>query len=317
MRTRVFAASVAAATALTLAPAAIPANPAALPFAAAEPAPITGVELNVDKQHAVAVDATFDPSAAADVGLPALKKLRAQMWDANPYYNHTQYAGTTRLQDIASAYGLTTKDAYVNAVAIDGALTRISIQRAAEQQATSGLTHTRPDGTRSFTATVDAKGGFAESLSAGRDLEAAILQGWGHGELRALNAARGGWNEDNGHLHMMLNPKYRYYGFGEVTIPGTKYGIYAAAHASDDAVGADYTGEAQRVWLYRAPKPGEAATGIKEGVPGPLRADATLRELSSGDGSSAADAQRIIGIFTALITLFGVIASVAQQLGLV
>ena len=110
------AATVAAAATLTLAPAAL-----------AETAPVTGVELGTSVQKSVAVNARFDFTEAYTVGLPQLKKLRGEMWDQNVPFNKTT------LRAAAAAHGLTTKEAYVNAVQIDPDLTRIAVQRAAEQ----------------------------------------------------------------------------------------------------------------------------------------------------------------------------------------
>lgn len=326
MRHRLLTAAVATSLALSLSPA----------VASAEPAPLTGVELNTTTANSVAVDATFDYAAAQNAGLPALKKLRGEMWDRNPYFNLDGKAGTTHLRDIATQYGLNTKEEYVNAVSVDNALTRIAVQRAVE--ASTKFDHKRPDGTSADTATFNGRSHFSENLGAGTALREAVYRLWGYGELNGLNNA-GGSFYGGGHLHMLLDPRYHYFGFGEVTVPGTEYGTYTVAKASPDAFGgtALETGM-QRAWLYRAPNPGEQPTGLKSGKPAPQapvnpqpkpnqpsnpsnpsagnNTDQSNGLNESGGGSSA-DLNKIIGIVFGILSLLGAIAGIAKQLGLI
>jgi len=302
MRHRLLTAAVAASLALSLSPV----------VASADPAPLTGVELNTTAANSVAVDATFDYGAAREDGLPALQQLRGEMWDINPYFNLTGTAGTTHLRDIAALYGLDTKEKYVNAVSIDEGLTRIAIQRAAETGTV--IDHSRPDGTSADTATFNGQSHFSENIGAGTDLREAVHRLWGHGELKGLNNA-GGSFYGGGHLHMLLDPRYHYFGFGEVTIPGTEYGTYTVAKASPDAFGGTVleTG-IQRAWLYRPAKPGENPTGIKQGTPGPVK---QVPGDAPGPASSSEDLNNIIGIVFGILSLLGVVASIARQLGLI
>lgn len=303
MRHRLLTAAVATSLALSLSPA----------VASADPAPLTGVELNTTAANSVAVDATFDYSAAQKVGLPALKKLRGEMWDINPHFNLDGKAGATHLRDIATQYGMDTKEKYVNAVSIDEGLTRIAVQRAAE--ASTKFEHDRPDGTSADTATFNGQSHFSENIGAGTDLQEAVHRLWGHGELKGLNNA-GGSFYGGGHLHMLLDPRYRYFGFGEVTVPRTEYGTYTVAKASPDAFGgtALETGM-QRAWLYRPAKPGETPTGVKQGTPGPVKK--VPGDSAGFDGGSSADLNQIIGIVFGILSLLGAIAGIAKQLGLI
>ncbi|GAB3086150.1 hypothetical protein [Corynebacterium aquatimens] len=307
MRTRLFAAAVAAATALTLSPA----------VASAAPAPVTDVEINVPVSNSVAFDVTFDGGAAQNVGLPELRKLRGQMWDLNPYFTlGTSNPEGYHLRDVAESFGLTTKEAYANAAHLDHGLTRIAVQRAAEHGAVSIQPHVRPDGTSAFTATYrnsSASGG--ESLASGRNLKDSVSKGWGHGELLALNASRGVWNYSNGHLHQMLNPSNRYYGFGEVYVPWTVHRVHTSAQASKTPLGGQPLAEGtQRTWLYRAPKPGEAPTGYKQGTPGELNPLATP---AGAAGSSKAwnTIAIILSVLSVLSFLARFIPQIAPQLG--
>ena len=321
---RILAATVATSLALSLSPA----------IAGAEPAPLTGVELNTTAANSVAVDATFDFDAARSTGLPALKQLRGEMWDINPYFNDSHTAGTTRLREVARQHGLNTKEAYVNAVSIDNGLTRIAVQRAAEQGAHWG--HTRPDGSELWSAKVNGQQTWAESLAAGTSLERSILDSWGHGELAALNNNRGAYASGAGHLHMMITPKNKYYGFSEVFIPGTKFGTYTAASVSDENGKSSVESKPmdagkQRTWLYRPAAPGENPTGIKQGAPGSANQNNPApsnqnnpgpvdEKPNNGSDLSAVgnvDINSIIGIVFGVLSLLGVIAGIAKQLGLI
>lgn len=303
MRPRLMVAAVSAAVALSMSPV----------VAHAAPAPLTGVELNSPVENSVAVDAQFDAGDAYTVGLQALRQLRGEMWDLNPYFSTDGMDTSTRLRDIAAKYDLDSKEAYANAFTIDHSLTRISVQRAAEQP--GGLSHIRPDGTSPWTATVNGDQSWSESLAGGTDLKGSILKSWGHGELRALNAAKGVSNSDNGHLHMMIDPKFKYYGFGQVYLRGSKYGNYSASQASEKpGTSTQMPAGEQRVWLYRSAAPNEKPTGLKEGVPGPLQ-DTTAP--GGGLGGSSGELNSIIGIIFGVLSLLGVIAGIARQLGLI
>ena len=308
MRSRLFTAAVAATLSLSLTPA----------IANAEPAPVTGVELNQAVEQSVAVDATFDFDAAEKVGLPALRQLRADMWDKNPYYMpffEKREPGTLRLRDVAAEKGYPTKEAYVNAVQLDHGLTRIAIQGAAE--ASSTFAHERPDGSKSDTATYNGLSGWGESLAAGRDLRSSILDGWGgKKEYDALIKSRGVNSPGNGHLHHLLNPDETYFGFSEVRVPNTKYGTYTVARSLNKPTnGETLESGKQRVWLYRLAKSDETPTGIKAGVPGPVN-QAPGNSLGLGEGSSS-ELITIIGIVFGVLSLLGAIAGIAKQLGLI
>lgn len=288
----------ATATALTVVP---------LQTANAEPAPVTGVELGTTLAGSVAVNSRFDFTDAYTIGLPELKKLRGEMWDINPPFDGVP------LRQAAAAAGLTTRDAYVNAVAIDANLTRIAVQRAAEQPL-GGLTHDR-----AVRATIDGRTASGEVLSGGRDMKGAISKGWGHGELAALRATNGHWSDKNGHLHILLNPKNRYYGFGHVNVyAGGKFYDYSAGVSSRSALGGTAVPKGkQSLNLYRPAAAGERPTGLVDYKEPPARPGTPSWGTDGGtvgDGqSSASDVQTIIGIIAAVVSLLSVLAGLAQQ----
>lgn len=132
-----------------------------------------------------------------------LRRLRGEMWDKNPPYN------SSTLRQEAARYGLTSKEAYVNAISWDVELEKKAIQRAVE----AGLVanHIRPDGSG-----YDI--GF-ENLAWGYSVTSAVYNGWGIGELDALIAAKGAFTYDNGHLHNQLNPNLK--SFAVASVRGT------------------------------------------------------------------------------------------------
>ena len=72
------------------------------------------------------------------------------------------------------------------------------------------------------------------------------------------------------------------------------------------------------MWLYRPAGPGENPTGIKQGTPGPVKkAPSDSAGISTGLGGSSEDINNIIGIVFGILSLLGVVASIAKQLGLI
>lgn len=132
--------------------------------------------------------------------LANLRRLRGEMWDQNPPYNQST------LRQVAARYGLTTKEAYVNAISWDTELEKKAIQRAAE--AGFVRNHIRPDNSSHDI-------GF-ENLAWGYSVTSAVYTGWGVGELQDLIAANGVLNYKNGHLHNQLNPELKSFGVGSV-----------------------------------------------------------------------------------------------------
>lgn len=148
----------------------------------------------------VTVPTTLNQSAVKTEALAAIKKLRAEMWDRNPKYNGRP------LRDVASQSGLTTKQAYVDAIKWDTTLEKFAIQRSVEIQ--YQFTHTRLDGSQ--------EGIENENIAMGPGVTHAIYQQWGYEELDDLEAANGQFNGANGHLHNQLNPEYNSFAVGNV-----------------------------------------------------------------------------------------------------
>ena len=126
-----------------------------------DPAIGTGVLLTTTMDQTVGVKATFNPADSRTIGIPALKQLRADMWDRNPayidnpeeqvhlHYNHStntveRIDWTTTLQDAAKSVGITTKEQYLD-VTSDADMVAIATQRALEEATISTeIGHNRP-----------------------------------------------------------------------------------------------------------------------------------------------------------------------------
>lgn len=292
-----------ASTALTLS--LVPAAPAF-----ADPAPETGVETNVASSNWVAVPAEFNYADAQNSALPALKQLRGEMWDSNVPYN-----GST-LQAVAKSKGLNTRDAYVNAVKIDRDANSIALQRAAEQLPNS-LSHSRPvrdaDCQKqsvavckdAFSATVNGKRVKGENLAMspvrdGMPLSDAVSKSWGHGELAALKAAKGEWNTDNGHLHNLLNPDNKLFGFAGINSYSKKgkwQSFAANVVVSGTHVAENRPDKLVETNLYRAAVKGETPTGVVE----------YEKPSQSGLGATA---QKVLSVLGIVLGIAGVLAAI-------
>lgn len=247
--------------------------------ALADPDPTTGVELNVPTSQFVATPVTFDFSDSRTEGIKALKEYRARAWDLNLPFDGTP------IRQKAAEYGLNTKEAYVNAVRSDGGLTRIAVQRAAENSYRTKnvdgdeIVHSRPTSSACqlgapskcdsiWTATYKGKQGWHENLannSQNAGIGFMIKTQWGKGEEAGLIAANGAY-AGGGHLYSLINPAHRYFGFGYVK--GTN-GLYTGASTSSSTpIEADnLPAGVQTTNLYRAAKKGQNPTGIISGTP--------------------------------------------------
>ena len=285
-------------------------------IANAAPSPTTGVELVAEADKFVRVRGTYNPDEGNSVGLPALKELRSWAWDNNPRfrgYDHENFADGTRLQDVARANGITTKDQYLD-ITSHSDLHWIAIQRAVEASAT--FAHHRPDGSSNDTATRGRISPAIESLSAGTTLRDAIINGWGKEEVAELNRNGGNWSGEKGkatgHAVHLLHPNHKVWGFGQVRVPGTGYGQYGAAvHAemtpAEADRGAGMPSGSRTTYLERAakdgenPRPNNPGTGNNPNNPPAM------------DSSSGSDIGKIIGIILGVVSILGSIWMAIQQ----
>lgn len=278
MRTRLFAATTAAATALTLAP-----------FAAADPAPVTGVELNQPADQVVAVEAKFNLTSDQEIAMRELRKLRGDMWDRN-----VPFDGTT-LRQAAAEHGLTTRDAYVNAAQYDAGLSRIALQRGAE--AAKFFRHERPYNSTCYgncgdidTATFKGKAAPGENLHSVASMDKA-MQDWGYGEVDDLIRANGHFKNGNGHLHNLLDPRMRSYGFASVVTAEGE-----ASVTSTCSIGAGNEGIE-----------GEQNTVLHRPANGREKPSTTPKKLVFGGAGSSSSPREIISIIAAVLTVLSVL----------
>ena len=298
MRFRSLAIAACAATALVVAPA-----------ASADPAPVTGVELNQPADQVVTFEAKFDLTRDNEIALQKVRELRADMWDRNVPFN-----GET-LQYAAKVNGLKTKEAYVNDVRIDHGYALIALQRALEEA--GGIDHDRPyNETCSnecgslWTATIQGEQPFGENLSGEEDM-AKAMHGWGYDELDALYDSNGQFNNANGHLYNLINPDRTWFGVASVR---TAEGTASAWEAAGKASGVTAFPEGARTEaLARPANNGETPSTKAVPLPKkstPSRGQGTQGTVSLGGGS---ETEKIIGIIFAIIGVLAGIYSFVKQ----
>lgn len=269
------------------------------------------MELNQPADQTIAVEARFNLTRDAEVGMRELRAIRARMWDENPMYlaKFPHQTQNTRLQDVARMAGLDTKDKYVNAVQLDQGYSAIALQRAVE--AAVLFDHKRPyNGTCTAvsgtcgdegSATINGRGGFGQNLHSEGDINVA-MRGWGDGEVRALKATGGEWSSRktamNGHLHNFLNPWITRVGFASVV---TAEGEASAATLGWNGTGVATFPEGQRAEVLTRPAASNETPS------------STPKKFGVLDGGSSSDLKSVIGIIVAVVSLISVLASVGQQ----
>lgn len=307
MHTRTLSVAVATATAL-----------ATMPVANADPAPFTYVELNQPSNQTVAVEAQFNLTSDAEVGIAGVRALRAEMWDKNVPYNGVP------LRDAAARAGLKTRDDYVNAVQPDYGLSLIALQRGVE--ASKLYNHKRMynstcygDCGSIFTATINGVFSKGENLAPVSSMTRSLKM-WGPDEEDALRAANGKFNDRNGHLHHFLNPEVRYLGFAGVQ---TTEGQASVATFDYSPTGVKpQSGGAQTRTLYRPAGSGENATAAPQASAPEIEksrsekaAGQAPRQVPGTAAGTKTDVGTVLGILAAVISLFGAIAGTVMQFG--
>lgn len=268
--------------------------------ALAAPSQTLGVEMG----NGTVVTRTVNVNTAADreTALNYLKKVRADMWDRNMPLDGK---GLQQLEP--------DKAAYVNRLQWSGDLERIAYQRAFEQYDARGLSHTRPDGSSSWTATVDGRQSWGENLCGDSTLTG-CLRALTYGEERGLRAAKGDFS-GGGHLYNVLNPASDYVGAAFIGKWGsTQHSSFPSSTAPLDIKGTTEFSAATPDpggFTFRnqggTPKPGEQPgeqPGDKPGdttKPGDGNYTPNVPDLSSL--SSNTEAGKIIGIIFGVISI--------------
>ncbi|MGO1459719.1 MAG: hypothetical protein ACTHWJ_06820, partial [Flaviflexus sp.] len=158
----------------------------------------------------VASDLDVDQVAIQAAAMPAVRSIRAQMYDdkevlfnGQPLYRAVDQAGLSRSE-------------YINGVSWDTNLEKSAIQRAYEQNIVWG--HVRPDGGSYKEADLLGKWP-GEILTTQADIAVAIAdveKGSWAGERDDLIRYNGAFNNATGHLYNLINPSYKSFGFARV-----------------------------------------------------------------------------------------------------
>ena len=247
------------------------------------------MELNQPADQVIAVEAKFNLTSDEAIAMRELRKLRGDMWDRNVPFNGVP------LRQAAAEYGLTTRDAYVNAAQYDAGLSRIALQRGAE--AAKFFRHQRPYNSTCTnncgdikTATYKGKAAPGENLHSTASMDKA-MQGWGYGEVNDLVRANGHFNNGNGHLHNLLDPRMRYYGFASVV---TAEGEASVTSTCGVGAGNDGIEGAQNTVLHRP------ASGRE-------KPSTTPKKLVFGGAGSSSSPKEIVSIIGTVLTVLSLL----------
>ncbi|WP_297281624.1 CAP domain-containing protein [uncultured Anaerococcus sp.] len=205
----------------------------------------TPAQLGVDTGKGVYKESTISLRQNEDLKkevLNEVRDIRSKLWDENILYTlGNSNSKTERIQDVAKANGYTTKQAYVNGLKWSNDLEKIAIQRAYEQLYTD-LSHERPDGRSFDTAKVNGiyPNGEIVASSTAQESPAKAFNQWSFlpskyldnkSEYQMLKEAKGVSDANNGHLHSILNPEFKYIGFSEMNNPNGKWNYAAGEFA--------------------------------------------------------------------------------------
>lgn len=185
---------------------------------------LTGIVLSSEPEvnKVVKLKGNIDSASINAYAIDAVKKVRSDMYDKNVPFN-----GKT-LRQVVSELGYTSKAAYINDVRWNTTAERVAIQRAAETAYHNKFGHIRANGENIFTAK-DIEGltsfyYFCSENLAWYPSFSSAFEAWTYGELEDLLAANGVANGENGHLHNIINPSSRFFGFAEIISDENRYG---------------------------------------------------------------------------------------------
>ena len=252
------------------------------------------MELNQPADQVIAVEARFNLTSDQETAMRELRKLRGDMWDRN-----VPFDGTT-LRQAAAEQGLTSRQAYVDAVQLDPGYQAIALQRAVE--AAKKFEHVRPYNSTCYgncgkedTATINGKGPYGQVLSTRGDI-ASSMQAWGFDELAALQRLNGAWSADQnnltGHLHSLINPRVTYVGFAAVT---TAEGTASAGSVGYTPTGVTSYPAGQRTEVLHRP----ANRGEKPST--------TPKKLVFGGAGSSSSPREVLSIIATVLTVLSVL----------
>lgn len=163
----------------------------------------------------VGVPVDVNQSQARLAGVPALRELRGIMWDKNPPFVPWGSNTTRTLRQVAAQQGITTRNAYVNAVQWDQHLDFMALERIAESSYNfPQFIHQRTNGGSIYSLARNGYGLSGENLqwngmdSDVRSIIVGAVDWWGVREYDSLVSANGRFNSANGHLHTLIDPSH-------------------------------------------------------------------------------------------------------------
>ncbi|MDQ0221690.1 hypothetical protein [Streptococcus moroccensis] len=181
------------------------------------------VSLGDTVRQTASIQVALNQSSVKTKAMTELANLRRDMYqNVNPKFNGTD------LRSYLATQGITSAEQYATLFTWNNSLERLAIQRAVETGVHRQIAHLRANGESIFTARdlLSGQSFNSEIIQWGLDIQAALTNanGFAYGEVDALNSANGYANSANGHLHTLLDPAYRSYGFASISHPDFRYG---------------------------------------------------------------------------------------------
>ena len=166
--------------------------------------------------------------ATAKYVLSEVRRVRTLFYDdPNVHYNHMS------LKDYLSTHNIS-REQYVNGIQYDSRLEDVADRRARETVQHGKIGHFGPDGVSKPSYPYSA---WAENLAWGSDVADAMNM-WTFGEKDALIQSDGECNQEDGHLHNILNPDIHSFAYGEAE--GGEYDLVQALSMIYDSGDTDY-----------------------------------------------------------------------------
>ncbi|MFU2193651.1 hypothetical protein [Streptococcus pluranimalium] len=193
-----------------------------------------GISLGENIRQVMSYPVTLQQAQVKAEAMEYLRKLRLDMYqNVNPKFNGQN------LRSYLASLGITSAEQYANSFTWDEKLERMAIQRALETGVHKQIAHARTNASQVFSAKDEKSGqGYSgEIIQWGYGMKDSLTKGnaFAYGEVEDLNKANGYSNMANGHLHNLLDPANKAYGFASIVDPDFLYGSVTLGVSSKTA----------------------------------------------------------------------------------
>ena len=193
-----------------------------------------GISLGENIRQVMSYPVTLQQAQVKAEAMEYLRKLRLDMYqNVNPKFNGQN------LRSYLASLSITSAEQYANSFTWDEKLERMAIQRALETGVHKQIAHARTNASQVFSAKDEKSGqGYSgEIIQWGYGMKDSLTKGnaFAYGEVEDLNKANGYSNMANGHLHNLLDPANKAYGFASIVDPDFLYGSVTLGVSSKTA----------------------------------------------------------------------------------